>query len=111
MSYDPQTVFHMTSLADMRANSLPIYRELQKAIRKHLEEGNIAGLELCDKPWNGKNWSPKEPDNLLFTWRTNQQFASNDTRTGLDVNGDNVSSGDEIPDDIEEVMENSDVKI
>lgn len=62
----------MTSLADMRAKSLPIYRELRKAIRKHLEEGNITGLELCDKPWNGKNWSPKEPDNLLFTWRTNQ---------------------------------------
>ena len=95
----------------MRAKSLPIYRELRKAIRNHLEKGNIAGLELCNKPWIGKNWLPKEPDNLSFTWRTNQQFASNDTRTGLDVDGDNVSSGDEIPDDIERVIDNSDVEI
>lgn len=111
MSDDPQTVFHITFLADMRANSLPIYCKLQKAIQKCLDEGNIAGLELYDKPWNGKNWSPKEPDNFLFTWRINQQFASNDIRTGWDVNGNNVSSGNEIPDDIEEVIENSDVKI
>ena len=101
----------ITSLADIRAKSLPIYRKLRKAIRKHLEEGNIAGLELCDKPWNGKNWLPKKPDNLSFTWRTNQQFASNDTRTGLDVDGDNAFSGDEIPDDIEGLMDNSDVEI
>lgn len=47
------------------------YRELRKAIQNHREKGNIAGLELCDKPWNGKNWRPKEPDNLSFTWRTN----------------------------------------
>ena len=50
MGYDPQIVFHITSLADIEAKSLPIYCELRKAIRKHLEEGNIAGLELCDKP-------------------------------------------------------------
>lgn len=111
MGYDPQTVFHITSLTDIRAKSLLIYRELQKAIRKHLEGGNIAGLELCDKSWNGKNWLLKEPDNLSFTWRTNQQFASNDTRTGLDVDGDNAFSGDEIPDDKKELMDNFDVKI
>lgn len=55
MSYDPQTVFYITSFANMQTNCLPIYCELQKAIQKYLEEGNIAGLELCDKPWNGKN--------------------------------------------------------
>lgn len=59
MGYDPQIVFHTTSLTDIRAKSLPIYRELRKAIQKNLEEGNIAGLELCDKSWNGKNWLPK----------------------------------------------------
>lgn len=32
-------------------------------------------------------------------------------RTGLDVNDDNVSSGDEIPDDREGVIDNSDSKI
>ena len=57
----------MTFLTDTRANSLPIYRKLQKAIRKYLKKVNIAGLELCNKPWNGKNWSPNEPNNLLFT--------------------------------------------
>lgn len=92
IGYDPQTVFHLISLADIRSKSLPIYRELQKAIQKHLEERNIAGLELCDKPWNGKNWLLKEPDNLSFTYSMNQQFALNDTRTGLDVDGDHAFS-------------------
>ncbi len=63
----------MTSLADIRTNSLPTYCELLKAIRKHLEERNIAGLELCDKLWNGKNWLPKEPDNLTSTLIFNDQ--------------------------------------
>ena len=88
-------------MADIQTKSLPIYRELQKAIQKYLEDGNIAGLELCNKPWNGKSWLPEESDNLTFTRRTNQQFASNDTRTGLDVDGDNAFSRDEIPDDVE----------
>lgn len=86
----------MTSLADIQTNSLAIYCELCKAIQKHLEEGNIAGLELCDKPWNEKNWLSKESDNLTFTQRTNQQIVSYDTRAGLDVHGDDAFFGNEI---------------
>lgn len=67
MGYNPETVFHTTSLADMQAKSLLIYCKLQKAIQKHLKKGNIAGLGFCNKLWNRKNWLPKELDNLLFT--------------------------------------------
>ncbi len=67
MSYNPQTVFHITFLVNIQAKSLPIYHKLQKTIQKHLKKGNIAGLGLYNKSWNRKNWLPKEPDNFSFT--------------------------------------------
>ena len=60
MGYDISSILFMISLSDIWKHSLPIYQKLRQAIQIHLEKGNKAFLELCDKPWNGRDWIPKE---------------------------------------------------
>lgn len=53
----------------------------------------------------------KKLHNLTFIWCINQQFALNNIKTGLNIDNDNIFSGDKILDDIEGLMYNFDIEI
>lgn len=103
----------MTSLTDIRKPSLPIYQKLRQAIRMHLEEGNKACLELCDKLWNGRDWKSKETSHYEFSWELKQFKREGIIKEGIDLEGDENDEKDEIFDDFEpatEMLEENEVE-
>lgn len=76
-------MLHLTSLSNIWKHSLPIYQKLCQAILIHLEEGYKAGLELCDKSWNGWDWKPKETCYYPFSWELEYL-----KKEGIDLEGD-----------------------